>query len=58
VEKIGDIEIRVIGKLGNLELKPDNYDIRHIVSIFIYILSESCKKGRCGLAIAREDKRW
>lgn len=31
--KIGDIEIRVVGKSGNLELKPDNYDIRHIASI-------------------------
>jgi hypothetical protein len=33
VDKIGDIEIRVVGKLGNLELKPDNYDIKHIASI-------------------------
>jgi len=33
VVKIGDIEIRVVGKSGNLELKPDNYDIRHIASI-------------------------
>jgi hypothetical protein len=33
VEKIGDIEIRVVGKSGNLELKPENYDIKHIASI-------------------------
>jgi len=33
VDKIGDIEIRVVGKSGNLELKPENYDIRHIGSI-------------------------
>jgi len=33
VDKIGDIEIRVVGKTGNLELKPDNYDIRHIASL-------------------------
>jgi len=33
VDKIGDIEIRVVGKSGNMELKPDNYDIRHIASI-------------------------
>ena len=33
MDKIGDIEIKVVGKSGNLELKPDNYDIRHIVSI-------------------------
>ncbi|NLT51461.1 MAG: hypothetical protein GXX85_11140 [Ignavibacteria bacterium] len=33
MDKIGDIEIRVIGKSGSLELKPDNYDIKHIASI-------------------------
>lgn len=33
MDKIGDIEIRVVGKSGNLELKPNNYDIRHIASI-------------------------
>jgi hypothetical protein len=33
VEKIGDIEIRVVGKSGNLELRPDNYDIKQIASI-------------------------
>lgn len=33
MDKIGGIEIRVVGKSGNLELKPDNYDIRHIASI-------------------------
>lgn len=33
MDKIGDIEIRVIGKTGNLEVSPDNYDIRHISSI-------------------------
>ncbi|MDP2058774.1 MAG: hypothetical protein U1C58_03075 [Flavobacteriaceae bacterium] len=33
MEKIGDIEIRVVGKSGNLELKPENYDIKHIASI-------------------------
>jgi len=30
VEKIGDIEIRVVGKSGNLDLSPDNYDIKQI----------------------------
>jgi hypothetical protein len=30
VEKIGDIEIRVVGKSGNLNLSPDNYDIKQI----------------------------
>jgi hypothetical protein len=33
MDKIGEIEIRVVGKSGNLELKPDNYDIKHIASI-------------------------
>ncbi|WP_339924090.1 hypothetical protein [uncultured Cyclobacterium sp.] len=33
MEKFGDIEIRVFGKSGNLELKPENYDIKHIASI-------------------------
>ncbi|QTD36261.1 hypothetical protein JL193_08780 [Polaribacter batillariae] len=33
MEKIGDIEIRVVGKSGNQGLKPDNYDIKHIVAI-------------------------
>ncbi|MCB0735938.1 MAG: hypothetical protein KDC92_00400 [Bacteroidetes bacterium] len=33
MDKIGDIEIRVIGKSGSKELHPDNYDIRHIASI-------------------------
>lgn len=33
MEKIGDIEIRVIGKSGNFELKPENYDIKYTVSI-------------------------
>ncbi len=33
MDKIGDIEIRVVGKSGRLELKPENYDIKHITSI-------------------------
>jgi hypothetical protein len=33
VEKIGQIEIRVTGKKGNLDLKPDNYDIREIIEV-------------------------
>lgn len=33
MEKIGNIEIRVVGKSGNLELKPENFDIRRIASI-------------------------
>ncbi len=33
VEKIGDIEIRVVGKFGNQELIPNNYDIKQIAAI-------------------------
>jgi hypothetical protein len=33
VEKIGFIQIRITGSKGNLELSPDNYDIREIISI-------------------------
>jgi hypothetical protein len=33
VEKIGFIEIRITGSKGNIELSPDNYDIREIISI-------------------------
>ena len=33
MEKIGEIEIRVVGKSGNNDLKPDNYDIKHIESL-------------------------
>lgn len=33
MDKIGYIEIRINGSKGNLELSPDNYDIREIISI-------------------------
>ncbi len=33
VDKIGFIEIRVTGTKGNLDLSPENYDIREIISI-------------------------
>lgn len=33
MKKVGDIEIRVIGKSGNQNLSPDNYDIKHIATI-------------------------
>jgi hypothetical protein len=33
VEKIGYIEIRITGSKGNIDLSPDNYDIREIISI-------------------------
>ncbi len=33
MEKIGFIEIRITGSKGNIDLSPDNYDIREIVSV-------------------------
>ena len=33
MEKTGYIQIRITGSKGNLELSPDNYDIREIISI-------------------------
>ena len=33
MDKLGYIEIRINGSRGNLELTPDNYDIREIISI-------------------------
>ena len=33
MEKIGQIEIRITGSKGNLELSPDNYDIREVIAI-------------------------
>lgn len=33
MDKIGYIEIRITGVKGNMELSPDNYDIREIISI-------------------------
>lgn len=33
MDKIGQIEIRITGSRGNLELSPDNYDIREIISL-------------------------
>ncbi len=33
MEKNGHIEIRINGSIGNVELKPNNYDIREILSV-------------------------
>jgi len=33
MDKIGFIEIKITGSKGNLDLTPDNYDIREIISI-------------------------
>lgn len=49
MEKIGYIEIRITGSKGNLELSPDNYDIREIIGILENaesLLYSGEKKGR------------
>ena len=49
MDKIGNIEIKVIGKSGSLELKPENYDIKHIASILQNVedlLNSDSKKDR------------
>lgn len=33
MEKIGQIEIKVSGKIGNADITPDNFDIREIISV-------------------------
>ncbi|MGB0429554.1 MAG: hypothetical protein ACPGLV_03710 [Bacteroidia bacterium] len=33
MDKIGEIEIRILGKAGNLDLTPNNYDIRYLSNI-------------------------
>ena len=33
MDKLGYIEIRITGTKGNIELKPDTYDIREVISI-------------------------
>ncbi len=33
MEKIGFIEIRIIGKKGNLDLTPDIYDVREVIAV-------------------------
>ena len=49
VDKVGEIEIRVVGMSGNLELNPDNYDIKHIANILQNVedlLFPNAKKDR------------
>lgn len=49
MEKIGDIEIKVVGKSGNQDLSPENYDIKHIATILQNVedlLYPSNKKDR------------
>ncbi len=49
MEKIGSIEIRVIGKSGNIDISPENYDIKYISSILLSVedlLYPNNKKNR------------
>lgn len=49
MDRIGYIEIRVIGKKGNLDLAPENYDIKDIISVLEHaenLLFPNNKKDR------------
>ncbi|MEO6405028.1 MAG: hypothetical protein ABIO32_06030 [Ferruginibacter sp.] len=58
MEKIGYIQIRITGSKGNLELSPENYDIREIISILENaenLLYPGDKKDRPTIAYKIED---
>lgn len=49
VERIGSIEIRITGSKGNLDLSPENYDIREVITMLENaedLLYSGDKKGR------------
>lgn len=49
MEKIGQLEIRISGQKGNLELKPDTYDVRELIAVLERsedLLFPNEKKGR------------
>ena len=53
MERIGYIEIKVVGKKGNLELTPENYDIKDIVSVLEHaenLLFPNNKKERATIS--------
>lgn len=33
MDKVGFIEISVTGKYGNMELRPEHYDIREVIAM-------------------------
>ena len=33
MDKTGTIEIKIIGQIGSIELKPDNYDIKQLAGM-------------------------
>lgn len=58
MDKIGYIEIKITGSKGNLQLNPDNYDIREIISILENaenLLFPTDKKGRPTISYKIED---
>lgn len=58
MQKTGYIEIRITGSKGNLELSPDNYDIREIISILENaenLLYQGDKKDRPLITYTLED---
>lgn len=58
MEKIGSIEIKVVGKSGNLDLSPDNFDIKHIVTLLQDVedlLYPNHKKDRPVISYAIEE---
>lgn len=49
MEKIGHLEIRISGTRGNVELKPDTYDVRELIAVLEQsesLLFPNEKKGR------------
>lgn len=49
MEKIGQIEIKIKGRKGNLDLRPDNYDIKEVMEVLRNaenLLFPSSKKDR------------
>jgi hypothetical protein len=58
VEKIGSIEIRITGSKGNLDLSPENYDIREVISTLENaenLLFPGDKKDRPNISYKIED---
>jgi len=58
VEKIGFIEIKITGSIGNIELSPDNYDIREIITILEnaeYLLFPGDKRDRPNISYKIEE---
>ena len=58
MEKSGYIEIRITGSRGNLELAPDNYDIREVIAMLENaegLLYSGDKKNRPTISYRIED---